>query len=158
MLLVDSSRVFTHHLQQGMDAVGIQLRSSHQLVAEKWILPELGRTKLSVSQHHDSSYLYETGPVLQVLESLENIRHFVLLLESRQCTCRQLKAHHNMSRGGDYILTSEERYQIAVSWGTIVGTWALMLVICGARVSRDPSERFRKQKKNTGKIGSRLVC
>lgn len=32
-------------------------------------------------------------------------------------------------------LQPEEKYEIAVSWGTITGTWALMVVICGARVS-----------------------
>lgn len=29
----------------------------------------------------------------------------------------------------------EEKYEIAVSWGTMTGTWALMVFICGARVS-----------------------
>lgn len=32
-------------------------------------------------------------------------------------------------------LQPEEKYEIAVSWGTMTGTWALMVVICGARVS-----------------------
>lgn len=32
-------------------------------------------------------------------------------------------------------LQPEEKYEIAVSWATMTGTWALMVVICGARVS-----------------------
>lgn len=32
-------------------------------------------------------------------------------------------------------LQAEEKYEIAVSWATMTGTWALMVLICGARVS-----------------------
>lgn len=39
------------------------------------------------------------------------------------------------SKTNNNVLTPEERYTVAVSWGTIVGSWALMLIICGARVS-----------------------
>lgn len=50
-------------------------------------------------------------------------------------------------------LQPEEKYEIAVSWGTMTGTWALMIVICGARVSFLLFSDFFFEKKERWGVG-----
>lgn len=43
-------------------------------------------------------------------------------------------------------LDADEKYEIAVCYGTIIGTGALALIVAGARVSCRPSPRVSRDK------------